>query len=108
VYGVIARAVARRRQEIGIRMALGADARRIVRLVLQSGLGLALAGVGAGVVGALARTRALSSLLYGVSASDPLVFTTSALSLFVMAIVATYVPAHRATRIDPGVTLRSE
>jgi predicted permease len=108
VYGVIARAVARRRQELSIRMALGAAAPEVIGLVMADGVRLALGGVAVGVLGALAFTRVLSSLLFGLSAWNPAAFAASALSLFALALVATYIPARRATRIDPSQALRAE
>jgi predicted lysophospholipase L1 biosynthesis ABC-type transport system permease subunit len=103
VYGVIARAVARRRQEFGVRMALGAAGGQVVRLVLAGGMKLAIVSIGVGAAIALAFARVLSSLLFGVSPWDPIVFGSSTLTL-----LATYVPARRATRIDPSQALRAE
>jgi predicted permease len=108
VYGVVARAVARRRQEFGVRMALGAVGWQVIAMVMAGGLRLALGGVLAGALGALALMRMLSSLLYGVSPWDPIVFGSSTLALFVLALLATYLPARRATRIDPCQALRAE
>jgi putative ABC transport system permease protein len=108
VYGVVARSVARRTQEIGVRMALGASRRAVVALVLSEDMKPALLGAGAGLAGALFLTRALSSLLHGVSASDPATLLGSAFALSAVAAVATYLPARRAASVDPIAALRSE
>ena len=108
VYGVMARTVARRRQEFGIRMALGAAGPQVVRMVMAGGLRLALGGVVVGALGALGFARVLSSLLFGVSPWDPLVFGASTLALFALALLASFVAARRATRIDPSLALRAE
>ena len=108
VYGVVGRTVARRTNEIGVRMALGADRRAVLGLVFSQSLRFSLAGLAAGLVGALALTQALSGLLYGVSASDPWSLLASALALGLVAAVATYLPAQRAATVDPIAALRSE
>ena len=108
VYGVISYQVAARTRELGIRMALGASRADVLALVLRSGLILAMVGVAVGVAGAFAATRALKSLLFGVSASDPLTFAASALFLAGVALLASFVPAQRASRVDPMVALRYE
>jgi hypothetical protein len=106
VYAMLAFAVAERRREIAVRMALGASGPRIARLVLQSGLGLAAIGVGAGSLAALVATRALSSLLYGVEPTDPATFAAAAAGLLGAAALACYLPARQAVRVDPMALLR--
>jgi predicted permease len=108
LYGVIAYSVGQRTQEIGIRMAIGAGRRDVLRMVLGNGLLLALVGVAAGLGLALALTRVLESLLFDVGARDPLVFAGNALLLVAVAALACAVPAWRATRVNPVVALRSE
>jgi predicted permease len=108
LYGVISYTVGRRTHEFGVRMALGAAPRDVLRLVLRQGLALALVGVGVGVAAALAVTRLMTSLLYGVSASDPVVFILIPLLLVAVALLACYVPARRAMKVDPMEALRYE
>jgi putative ABC transport system permease protein len=108
VYGVMSFAVAQRVGEFGIRIALGASARDVYRLVVRDGLGLVAVGMVAGLLGALALTRVTTSLLYGVAPTDPLVFVGTALLLGVVAVVAAAVPARRASRVDPIVALRAD
>ncbi len=106
IYGVIAYSVTERTQEMGIRIALGASRGDILGLVLRQGMTLAGAGIAIGVIASLALTRLLTSLLYGVSATDPLTFAAGAAVFVAVAFAASYVPAMRATRVDPIVTLR--
>jgi predicted permease len=108
LYGVIAYAVAQRRREIGIRLALGARAAEIRRLFVRRGLGVAAVGVGLGLVGASAVTRLMQSLLFGVGPLDPITFVATPLALAAVAVLATYLPARRATAVDPVETLRAE
>jgi predicted permease len=108
LYGVISYTVGRRTHEFGVRMALGAEPRDVLRLVLRQGLALALAGVAAGVLASLAAARLMSSLLYEVSASDPFIFVLVPVLLVAVALLACYLPARRATRVDPMEALRYE
>lgn len=108
IYGVTAYSVARRTREIGMRMALGASAGDVLRLLLRQGLLPAGIGVAAGFAGSLALARTLRSLLFGLSVADPATYAGVGLLLVVVAFVAAYVPAHRATRVDPMVALRHE
>ena len=107
-YGVIAHGTAQRTQEIGIRMALGADPPTILRMVLAGGLRIAAAGLALGVIGALALTRVLSGLLFGVGARDPLTFVVVPATLFVVALAACMIPARRAMRVEPVIALRGD
>jgi predicted permease len=108
IYGVISYMVNERVHEIGIRVALGAGRRSILGMVLRQGLGLAIAGAAAGLVGAVIVSQLMSGLLYGVRPSDPLTFGGVALLLILVALLACYIPARRATRVDPMVALRHE
>jgi putative ABC transport system permease protein len=108
LYGVLAFAVGERRREIGIRMALGAEARDVLRLVIAQGLRLALVGVVVGLLAAYGATRLIKSLLYGVSATDAPTFFVIALLLLVVALLACWIPARRATKVDPLLALRCD
>jgi putative ABC transport system permease protein len=108
IYGVIAYSTAQRTQEIGIRVALGADRGTVVRMVLAGGLRIAAAGLALGVLGALALTQVLSSLLFGVSARDPLTFVLVPATLLLVSLAACWIPARRAMRVNPVVALRGE
>jgi putative ABC transport system permease protein len=107
-YGVIAHATAQRTQEIGIRIALGADRRTILRMVLAGGLRIASAGLAIGVLGALALTQVLSGLLFGITARDPLTFVVVPAALLVVALAACWIPARRAMQVEPVIALRGE
>jgi len=108
IYGLTAYSVSRRTHEIGLRVALGANQTQILRLVVVRGLLTSLVGAAIGLAAALQLTRALSGMLYGVTATDPLVFAGVPLLLVAVSIVASYLPARKATRIDPLVALRYE
>jgi putative ABC transport system permease protein len=108
IYGVIAHSVRQRTPEIGIRMALGATKRDVLRAVLRQGLRLTVVGVIVGLAGALVLTRVISKFLYGVTATDPVTFACTSLLLAGVALLASYIPARRAARIDPMVALRYE
>ena len=108
LYGLLAYEVARRTREIGIRMALGAQRRDLLRLIIGQGIILALIGVAIGIGAALGVTRFMSAMLYGVHANDPLTIIAVAILLTFVALAACYIPARRAMRVDPMVALRHE
>lgn len=108
IYGLMHCSVARRRHEIGVRMALGAEPAGVRRMIVREGLALAAVGIGTGLAAAFAALGGISTLLFGISARDPLIFTASAGVLLLVAFVASWLPARRASRIDPAVSLRAE
>ena len=108
LYGVISYSVGQRTQEIGVRMALGATRGQVLGMILSQGLRLACAGIAAGIIGALALNRLLKGMLVGVSTTDATVFTFAALSIALIALAACYIPARRATAVDPVIALRYE
>jgi len=108
IYGVMAHAVAQRTPEIGLRMALGAQLQDVMKMVLRSGMWLALLGIAIGLVGAFFLTGLMSKLLFGVTPRDAVTFASVAVILFVVALLACYIPARRATKVDPSIALRYE
>jgi ABC-type antimicrobial peptide transport system permease subunit len=108
IYGIVSFSAAQRTREIGIRMALGGSAGDVIRLILRQGIRMVVIGLGVGVIATLGITRVMTRLLVGISPSDPLTYVTVALLLSSVALLACWIPARRATRVDPGVALRYE
>jgi putative ABC transport system permease protein len=108
IYGVMAYTTTQRRHEIGIRLALGARGADVLRLVVGQGMRLVLIGLAAGLFGAWVLSRALASQLFGITAQDPVTYVTVALLLGAVALAATWLPARRATRVDPMISLRAD
>jgi predicted permease len=108
VYGVVSYSASQRTNEIGIRMALGAQSADILKMVVSEGLGLVLVGLGIGLAAALGLTRLMSNMLFGIKPYDPVTYTSAVVLLLAVAFVACFIPAHRSTRIDPMIALRYE
>ena len=108
IFGVISYTVSRRTQEMAIRMALGAGRSEVLRLVLREGLGVTMFGVGVGLIAALVLSRVMAGYVYGIKATDPVTFTSASVLLVAVAMLATYIPARRATHVDPMAALRRE
>jgi putative ABC transport system permease protein len=108
IYGVMAYSVAQRTREIGIRMALGARSQNVLSLVVRQGMALVMGGVALGLIGAFAVTRLIGSLLFKVGAADPSTFVAASLLLVGVAALAGYLPARRATKVDPLIALRHD
>jgi putative ABC transport system permease protein len=108
LYGVMSYSVAQRTNEIGIRLALGAQSRDVLLMIVKQGSMLIVLGLGIGLLGAYALTRVIASLLFGVTAKDPLTFMAAAVLLAIVALLACYIPAWRATKVDPMDALRCE
>ena len=108
IFGVVGYSVEQRRQELGIRMALGANLADLLRMVLREGMAPVVLGLGTGVIAAIFAGRLISSLLFGVTAYDPFTFASVALLVGAVAFLTCYIPAQRATKVDPMVVLRYE
>jgi putative ABC transport system permease protein len=108
IYGIVSYTVALRSQELGVRMALGAQRRDVLQLVLREGAVLALAGVAIGVVASFGATRVIRSWLFGIGAGDVTTLVATSVALVTIALLASYVPARRATRVDPTLAMRAE
>jgi putative ABC transport system permease protein len=108
IFGVISYTVSRRTQEMAIRMALGAGGHQVLRLVLREGIRVTLVGVALGLAGALALSRVMSNYVYGITSTDPVAFALAPLLLTVVALLASYMPARRATKVDLLIALRYE
>lgn len=108
IYSAMSYVVTQNTREIGIRMALGAQGRDVLKLIVGQGLTLALVGIGLGLIGSLWLTKLVESLLFGVTATDPVVFVAVSLLLIMVAVLASYLPARRVTKVDPMIALRYE
>jgi len=108
IYGLMSYSVSQRSHEIGLRMALGSETSRVIRMVIREGLALSGLGVAMGIGYAIAMTRVMSGLLFGIAPTDPLTYAALSLLLITVTVVACYIPARRASRVDPLVALRHE